>query len=521
MIRPVPTPPSSDRPSLPPAAPRALATLALAGLLAAALGAAAPAARAALWAGAAKVDVTLRTGPVNDPLYVKALVLSDERKFAVIVTVDAVAIGEIGPIRNDYLANVRRDVLRELKIDPASLLVNASHCHGIVRPDVDRLTVEAIRNAFNALTPVRVGVGTGREDRVMENRRMKLKSGREADVRHAYSLPPDDQVVSVGPIDPEIGVLRFDRPDGTTVAVLYNYAGHPTQGVPSGGNTADITGFASQVIEDNLPAGAVALFVQGCGGDINPVLYKDVYLPRDARPLGQQLGLSTLAAVRRIVPQEGATFNIVLEKVALPRANHSARIAELEQEREKLTRTLRGTTLNLKTFLSLYTRDGVAGEFPSAYAHHYLSEARTGREDFKRLDAENRKQVAAYLRNIHTMEELTRVQTNLALLRRHQQRYEAADGQPVEAEIVGLRVGKFHLVSFPGELTVQIGLNVKQASPHEHTFVAGYTNGYLYYAPTAEQLKNVGHAQEDSDCLLGPGWQAIFEGRARAMLERL
>lgn len=516
----------SDSPPISPQAPsscraRSRAPRAFALLLAAVVAAAAPAARAALWAGAAKVDVTLRTGPVSDPLYVKALVLADGKKFAVIVTVDAVAIGEIGPIGNDYLANVRREVQRELKIDPASLLVNASHCHGLVRPDVDRLTVEAIRSAFNALTPVKVGVGTGREDRVMENRRMKLKSGREADVRHAYSLPPDDQVVSVGPIDPEIGVLRFDRMDGTTVAVLYNYAGHPIQGVPSGGNTADVTGFASQVIEDNLPLGAVALFVQGCGGDINPVHYKDVYLPRDARPLGQQLGLSTLQAVRQIVPQDGATFNVTMEKIAVPRANHTQRIAELEQEREKLTRTLRGTTLNLKTFLSLYTRDGLAGEYPSAYAHHYLSEAQTGRDDFKRLDAENRKQVTAYLQNIHTMEELTRVQTNLALLRRHQQRYDAAGGRSVEAEVVGLRVGSFYLVSFPAELTVQIGLNIKQASPHEHTFVAGYSNGYLYYAPTAEQLKNVGNAQEDSDCLLGPGWQEIFESKASAILNSL
>ena len=129
--------------------------------------------------------------------------------------------------------------------------------------------------------------------------------------------------------------------------------------------------------------------------------------------------------------------------------------------------------------------------------------------------------MTAYLQNIHTMEELTRVQTNLALLRRHQQRYDAAGGRSVEAEVVGLRVGSFYLVSFPAELTVQIGLNIKQTSPHEHTFVAGYSNGYLYYAPTAEQLKNVGNAQEDSDCLLGPGWQEIFESKARAILNRL
>ena len=40
--------------------------------------------------------------------------------------------------------------------------------------------------------------------------------------------------------------------------------------------------------------------------------------------------------------------------------------------------------------------------------------------------------------------------------------------------------------------------------------MAGYTNGYIYYTPTAEQLQNVGGAQEDSDCLLAPEWEKMF-----------
>ena len=74
-------------------------------------------------------------------------------------------------------------------------------------------------------------------------------------MRHAYSLPPDDEVAEVGPVDPEIGLVRFNRQDGRTLAVIYNFACHPIQGVPGGGITADITGFASHVIEDNLGDG--------------------------------------------------------------------------------------------------------------------------------------------------------------------------------------------------------------------------------------------------------------------------
>ena len=121
-----------------------------------------------------------------------------------------------------------------------------------------------MKEAWQNMVPVNVGAGVGHEDRIMENRRLKLKNGKEADVRHAYSLPPDEEVAGVGPVDPEIGILRLDRKDGQTLAVVYNFACHPIQGVPSGGNTADITGFASQVIEDNLSDGAIALFLQGC-----------------------------------------------------------------------------------------------------------------------------------------------------------------------------------------------------------------------------------------------------------------
>ena len=72
---------------------------------------------APLQAGAAKVDITNReAGPVNDPLWVKALVIKSDSTTAVIVTVDAVAIGQIGHIKNDYLGKVRSRIEKELGI---------------------------------------------------------------------------------------------------------------------------------------------------------------------------------------------------------------------------------------------------------------------------------------------------------------------------------------------------------------------------------------------------------------------
>lgn len=496
---------------------RFTATLLLVSLFSWSVAGAAP-----LSAGVAKVDITnVDAGPVNDRLWAKALVVKSDDTTAVIISVDAVAIGEIGHIKNDYLPKVRARIEKELGIGPANVLVNASHCHGIVCADVDERTVQAVKTAAQNMVPVHVGVGRGHEDRVSENRRLKLKNGKELDVRHAYALPPDEEVAEIGPIDPDIGILRLDRTDGRTLAVVYQFACHPIQGVPNKGNTADMSGFASQVIEDNLSDGTIALFLQGCGGDINPITYKDVNTPRNAETLGNMLGLSTLKALRKIASQDDSRLRVINETLTLPRADLAERIDSLEAEQLKQLQSLKGTSLNLKTFLPLIVKYKLDEDFPSYYSHKYLLEKHLGRIDLSKLDEENRRNMQQYIDNIHTMEQLTRTQTNLALLKMHQAQNIKAGKRTIDVEVVGLRIGDFALITFPGELSVQIGLGIKQRSPHKLTFVSGYTNGYIYYSPTAEQLLNVGGAQEDSDCILAPEWQALFETKVAEVLKNL
>ena len=474
-------------------------------------------------AGVGKVEITDRTNKmVNDPLYAKALVIKSDASQLVIVTVDAVAIGGIGYIRNDFLANVRARLKTDLNIAPESLLVNASHCHGIVCADVEDRTVQAVRLALQKMVPVNVGAGTGSENRIMENRRLKLKSGAEADVRHAYAIPADEEVAAIGPIDPEIGLLRLDKLNGETLAVVYNFACHPIQGVPNGGNTADFPGFASKVIEENLSDGTMAFYVQGCAGDINPVLYKDVHNPRDSEPFGNMLGLSVLRGLKSTRSTPTAKLQVVHEVLKLPRgADLEKRMAANQAEQARLMTNLKGTSLNFKTFLSLFVQYKLSPEFPAYSSHRYLLDESLDRSDLKRMDSENRANMEQYLKNVMIMEELTRLQTNFDLLKMHHSQNQVAGSDTVDAEIVGFRLGDFVMITFPGELTVEIGLNLKKAAPSPLTFVAGYTNGYIYYTPTLAQRQNTGYAQEDCDCIVAPEWQEIFETKAMEILSRL
>ncbi|HRJ07863.1 MAG TPA: hypothetical protein PK490_16160 [Prosthecobacter sp.] len=468
--------------------------------------------RAEILAGVAKVDITDRTVPVNDPCFAKALVLKSGETTAVLVTVDAVAIGGIGRIGNGFLANVRK----ELGGLADEVIINASHCHGIVRNDLQQLVVQAVKDAAKSLVPVKVSAGSGSESRISENRRMFLKDGTQTDMRRAYSMPRDEDVLSTGPIDPQIGLLRLDRADGTPLAIVYQFACHPIMNPPSKGNSADYPGFASKVIEE--ATGAMAFFVQGCGGDINPVHYKEVSRPADAEPLGTMLGASALAALRRIEPQADATLRVSREVIALPRAaDYEARITAIETEQKALVAALKPTNINFKTFLPLLLQHRLFPDMPSHYAQGYLDNP----EPLRQLDADNKALVEAYLGNLALMEKLTRLNANLALLKKHLADTKAANSPTLDAEVCGLRVGAFKLVTFPGEVTVQVGLNIKKAAQDANAHVSGYTNGYIWYTATEQQRRNTGYAQEDCDVMVAPEWQAIFEAKALQVLREL
>jgi hypothetical protein len=456
---------------------------------------------------------------IHDPLYAKALVLDDGGTRAAIISMDVIAIGGLGEIKDDFLRIVRAEIERGLNISGKNILVNASHNHltgGQICDDVVEKTVEAVRHACANMAPVRIGAGRGKEDRITMNRRIKLKNGKTWTERHAIPSPEDEDVAGVGPIDPEIGVLRIDRLDGRAFAVVYNFAAHPYSGASGGGVTAELPGFASKVIEQNLGNGAMALFLQGATGDITEIYYKEVNRPRNAEPLGMMLGLSTLEAWRGI-KTAGGSIKVISETLELPRRTDiPERIKALEKEQADLLQSLADTSLNFKAFLPLYLKYQLSPEYPSYYAYWYKHQQLMGQTELALLDAENRRNIEKYLSNIYAMERLARIQVNREILKERQAINEKSGSATLTIEVQIVKVGDFVLVTFPGELSAQIGINIKRASPHRNTFVAAYSNGYIHYAPTDDAFDGWGY--EDTNCLLGRGWQQIYEKGVASLL---
>ncbi len=475
-----------------------------------------------LEAGVARVDITHPEATrVNDPCFARAIVLSQGKLTVCLVTVDAVAIGGIGAIPDSFMNALRQELAKDPGIPAAHLIVNASHCHGTVRGDAVGLVAQAVRDAWKSRTRVKVGAGTTTENRISENRRVTLKDGSQVDMRRAYPLAWDQEIAAVGPIDPEVGLVRIDREDGRPLAVLYHFACHPIMNPPSKGSSADFPGSASALIETSL-GGAMAFFIQGCGGDINPVRYKEVQRAPDAEPLGLLLGARVLERIQGVATTSDVRLAADRRILKLPRAaDYQSRIDRLRAERNRLVESLKGTNINFKTLVPLLIQQRLDPEFPSADAQAYLHERQARREDRSRLDAENRLQVETYLANVQIMERLTRLNTNLALLEMHQTRTHEAADTTIDVEVCALRIGDFKLVTFPGELTVEVGLKLKEAARDPLVFVSGYTNGYIYYTPTTEQRLNAGYAQEDCDCLVAPEWQQIFERNALELIRGL
>ena len=210
-----------------------------------------------LSAGAAVVDVTppvpyrmsgyfnerVSTG-IKDPLYAKALVLKQGDVEAALVFCDLIGIATVvGP-------EARRRAAEATGIPAENIAISATHSHtgplyaGVLRNYfhdeavakngsdpyekvdypaqlVEKL-VQAIRTAQKNARPAKLSAGVGQESRLSFNRRFHMKDGT---VRFNPGALNPDIVRPAGPIDPDVGLLRFVS-GGKTSAVVTVFAMH-------------------------------------------------------------------------------------------------------------------------------------------------------------------------------------------------------------------------------------------------------------------------------------------------------
>ncbi|MGN6628223.1 MAG: hypothetical protein ACTHLN_16510 [Tepidisphaeraceae bacterium] len=483
-----------------------------------------------LRAGVARSDITTDdpNAQIGDRLFARALVLADDTTTYVLVTMDVTAIGAraisdgaLPDVSESFLPELRKRIEAELGLSGSHVTVNASHTHPLGRMLCDdgqqiERTFDAVRRAWQTMTPVRIGSGVGIENTISMNRTLRLKDGRHWTIRHANPCPNDAEVEAVGPVDPQVGVIRVDRLDGTPLAVVYNFACHRLFGHPDGRITANFPGVASRLIESSLGNDVTALFIQGAAGDVIDVGFKNFTEPREIESFGLRLGLSVLETHRKIQPGD-ADLRFASVAVEFPRRTDLAqRIEELQNRQDQLVASLRSCSLNFDAFLPLWLGHQLRPQTPSDYAHRYLRDQQAERDTRAQMDDFVRGHVEKYRQNIRAMEELSRVVENIATLRKHADLNAAAGTAGVAAELQAVRIGECAIVAAPLEVLTEVSLSIKAASPCPQTWIAGFSNGYLHYGPPAEAYARGGY--EVNECLLAPEWQRLFEATANRLL---
>lgn len=297
-------------------------------------------------AGVARIDITpdgpiwmsgyaARNKPsegVLTPLWAKALALEDGRgRRAVIVTTDLIGL----PMELTDVVAAR--AMEKYRLGREGLVFNSSHTHTgpVVRGNLsvmesqqpphrqalvayrERLQqnlLDVIGAALADLAPAELAIEYG-EARFGVNRRQFTPKG------VVIGVNPD------GPTDPRVPVVRVTSPAGKVRAILFGYACHNTTLTAEFYQlSGDYAGYAQAEIEKQFP-GAVALFVQLCGGDQNPN-------PRSrlehAEQHGRTLGAEVARVARGKMQPAGGRLRAAYQLAALPFAPHTR--AQFEQE---------------------------------------------------------------------------------------------------------------------------------------------------------------------------------------------
>jgi neutral ceramidase len=313
-----------------------------------------PAVAAPFRAGAARVDITpensqwlmgynaRKSTGVRDRIYHRVVAMEAGGQAFYLVSSDLCLFS---PGVYDEAA---RDLERELSIPRTHFWWSVTHSHatpevgppGVYKALLGRSDhehdreyagfvkdglVRAVKEARGKLEPARIAFGQG-VSMANINRRAK-----DVDGTVSLGLNPD------GPADRQIGLIRLERPDGGTIALVANYAIHGT--VMSGANlqiSGDAPGVVSAYLEQKL--GAPVLFVNGAAGNLAPIY--SVYADARSGHLTQfnvLLGDRIMAAVRLMgAGSADVTLDASEKAIATPNRDGLAWPEELAQYRARV-----------------------------------------------------------------------------------------------------------------------------------------------------------------------------------------
>ena len=250
------------------------------------------------------------------PLGAKALMIEDRRaQRVVIVTLDLIG-DNFGRELGEAIA---RRVRQRTGIERERIVLNFSHTHC---GPVSRVNDGAlVTYGLDAPQQAAVDVYAQRlEDKLVALIVEAARTSHPAELAYGegeagFAMNRRGRHNPDGPVDHTVPILRVCDENGELLAVLFGYACHTaTLGGDFYQYNGDYAGFAQSAFETAHP-GVTAMFLAGCGGDINPH-------PRGRVELAEQHGKSLAAAVDRALAEKPCPINgpltVAFERVDLP-----------------------------------------------------------------------------------------------------------------------------------------------------------------------------------------------------------
>ena len=228
---------------------------------------------------------------IHDPCKVRAAVFDDGAQSVALVGLDLLFV------TRQIVQETRAEIQKRCGLKAECILIGASHSHssgpiGIGEPgDFDdasplvkelaekktvvsnpaytallkKQIVDAVVTAYETRAAGTIGFGSGREDTVAFNRRVRMKSGLAAS--HPGKGNPDN-VDFAGPVDPEVGVIGCWNPEGKLTGCVVNFSCHATANGPW--ISANWIHYMERAIRGFYPD-ATVVFLQGACGDVTQV----------------------------------------------------------------------------------------------------------------------------------------------------------------------------------------------------------------------------------------------------------
>jgi hypothetical protein len=401
--------------------------------------------------GAAKVNITPENGTpmagyyrfratagMLDPLFAKAIVVEQDGARAAMVVLD------LATTTRPIVAAARKLIAEQCGIPGERVMISATHTHtgpqlprGSLMDDITKvesppglayvnalpgLIAKSVSDAVAKLAPARASATVGKAEGIAFNRRVIGKDGKV--IWQPRKIDPAVERPA-GPVDTDLGLLVFEPVgQGEPLAAYVNFAMHPTS---VGGGTrvsADYPGVLTKLLAGRKGANMVAVFANGCCGNIN----HNNYLTTVTRPEGMtethRLGLALADVATASWPN------------LKPLTTHAPRV--------------RSTTVTLQ--------------------RRKFSEAAVA----KARDIANR-MMTENLGTVPMAEAVCILETV------------QKQNVPLEVEVQAIAFSDdIAIVSLPGEIFVELGLTLKAASPFKHTFIAELANGSMGYVPNRE-----------------------------------